>query len=716
MRIIRKILFTAFCCLGFVLAQDSSQQQATPKPQTPKPPGQKSTPPKVPEKKPVQKTPKSEAPEILELKGFDPALMDKSADPCADFYQYSCGGWLKQNPIPSDQSSYGRDTELAERNRLILRDILEKAAVDRPDRSPVEQKIGDYYAACMDEAAIEKKGTAVLKPELDRIAALKSKDELADELAHLHLMNVNAFFMYGSDQDFKDATSEIAEADQGGLGLPERDYYTRTDAQTVQTRRQYLQHVTRMLTLLGETPRAAALHARKIMAIETALAKASLTVTERRDPANVYHKMPVSDLAAMDPSFAWKQYLRATNTPPVNSLNVAVPGFFKDLETLLKQQDLPSIKIYLRWHLVHELAPMLPKRFVNENFDFYGKKLSGQKELRARWKRCVQLTDRDLGEALGQIYVERTFGAEGKARTLQMVRDIEAAMERDLKQLTWMSDATREKALVKLHAVANKIGYPDKWRDYSSYQVARNDALGNFARGAEFESHRQIAKIGKPVDRGEWGMTPPTVNAYYNPQMNDINFPAGILQPPFYDNKMDDAVNYGDAGGIIGHELTHGFDDQGRQFDAQGNFNDWWTPQDSKEFDERTACIVHEYDGFVAVDDVHVQGKLTLGENVADLGGLKLAFMAFLQHEQDTHQAPQAEDGFTPDQRFFLSYGQGWCENDTPEALRLLAQTNPHSPVKFRVNGVVQNLPQFQKAFSCKTGTPMAPEKRCEVW
>lgn len=717
MRILR-YFFAAivFCGFGFALAQDATQQ-TPPKPQTPKPAGQQSTPPKVPPKKQPVGTPKTEeTSKILELKGFDATLMDKTADPCVDFYQYSCGGWLKQNPVPSDQAAYGRDTELAERNRLILRDILEKAAAERSNRSAVEQKIGDYYASCMDETAIEKKGVAVLKPELDRIAALKSKDELAEELAHLHIMAVGAFFNYGSDQDFKDATSEIAEADQGGLGLPERDYYTRTDAKSVQTRSQYIHHVERMLTLLGETPQAALVHARRIMGVETALAKASLTVTQRRDPASVYHKLPVTDLVAMNPSFGWNRYLRATDTPSVQSLNVAVPDFFKGLETVLKQEDLPSIKTYLRWHLVHELAPTLPKAFVNENFDFYGKKLSGQKELRARWKRCVQSTDHNLGEALGQIYVERTFGAEGKARTLQMVKDIEAAMERDLKQLTWMSDATKQKALIKLHTVANKIGYPDKWRDYSTYQVVRGDALGNYIRGAEFESRRQIAKIGKPVDRGEWGMTPPTVNAYYNPQMNDINFPAGILQPPFYDNRMDDAVNYGDAGGVIGHELTHGFDDEGRQFDDKGNLNDWWTPEDSKKFDERTACVVHEYDNFIAVDDVHVQGKLTLGENVADLGGLKLAMMAFLQHEADAHQTPQTADGLTPEQRFYVSYGQGWCENDTPELLRLLAQTNPHSPVKYRVNGVVQNLPDFQKAFSCKASAPMAPEKRCEVW
>jgi putative endopeptidase len=711
MRIARCLACAILFC-GLSLAQN----QQPPKPQTPKPPGQPPASPPV--KQPATATPKTPSPEIHELKGLDPKLMDATADPCVDFYQYSCGGWLKQNPIPADQSSFGRDTELAERNRLILRDILEKASRDSAagKASELEKKIGDYYASCMDEAAIEKKGAAALKPELDRIAALTSKDQLADLLAHLHLMDVNAFFGYGSDQDFKDATSEIAEADQGGLGLPERDYYTRTDAKSLEQRNQYLHHVTRMLTLLGEKPQQAALDASKILAIETSLARASLTVVQRRDPSALYHKMPVTDLAALTPAFAWNRYLRATGTPEIQSLNVAVPDFFKGLQTLLTKEDIPTIRAYLRWQTVHALAPMLPKAFVEENFDFYGRKLSGQQELQARWKRCVRSTDHMLGEALGQFYVERTFGVQGKARTLQMVRDIEAAMQRDLEHLSWMSDATRQKAIVKLHAVANKIGYPDKWRDYSSYQVVRGDALGNYIRGAEFESHREIAKIGKPVDRSEWGMTPPTVNAYYNPQMNDINFPAGILQPPFYDNKMDDAVNYGDAGGVIGHELTHAFDDEGRQFDAQGNLADWWTDQDAKRFEERSSCIVKEYDNFIAVDDVHVQGKLTLGENIADVGGLKIAFMAFLAHEEENHQTPPSADGLTPEQRFFIGYGQGWCENYTPEALRQLALTNPHAPVKYRVNGVVQNLPEFQKAFSCKTGTPMAPEKRCEVW
>ena len=696
-------------------AQGNNSQQVARQPQAPKQPGPETTPPMPPSVTPTA-TSKAPAAETKELVGFAPSLMDKSADPCVDFYRYSCGGWLAQNPIPPDQASYGRDTELAERNRLILRDILENAAVQRPDRTRVEQKIGDYYYSCMDEKAIEQKGIDPLKPELDRIAAIKSKSELAELLAHLHLLGVDAFFSYGSDQDFKDATSVIAEADQGGLGLPERDYYTRTDAKSVGTRTQYVTHVAKMLQLVGESPRAAHADAQKVMAIETALAKASLTVTERRNPASIYHKLPLSNLEKINPAFGWNRYLHATDTPPVENLNVAVPDFFKGLEAVFNQEDLPTIKTYLRWHLIHQMAPMLPANFVAQNFDFYGQKLQGQKELQARWKRCVRSTDHQLGEALGQKYVQREFAPENKERTLRMVKDIESAMARDIDQLSWMSPETKRKAKEKLEEVANKIGYPDKWRDYSNYEVIRGDAIGNYIRGTEFESRRQIAKIGKPVDRSEWGMSPPTVNAYYNPQMNDINFPAGILQPPYYDPKADDAVNYGDSGGVIGHELTHGFDDEGSQFDGQGNLANWWTEADRKEFDTRTACVAHEYDQFIAVDNVHLNGKLTLGENVADIGGLKLAFMAYLARAAAAPDKNQSEEGFTPEQRFFLGYGQGWCENDTPEILRLQAQTDPHSTAKYRVNGVVSNLPEFQKAFSCKNDSARAPEKRCEVW
>jgi endothelin-converting enzyme/putative endopeptidase len=651
-----------------------------------------------------------------EVKGLDPALMDKAADPCVDFYQYSCGNWLKQNPIPADQAAYGRGTELAENNRRVLKDILENASVDRPGRSATDQKIGDFYAACMDEDAIEKRGLAALKPELDRISALKSKSALADEVAHLQMINAGVLFGYESDQDFKDASSVIAEVDQGGLGLPERDFYTRTDPKSVETRKAYVQHVTNMFKLLGDSDAAAAANAQTVMTIETALANASRNVVERRDPASVYHKLKLTELEALTPAFDWKRFFAATHTPPVESLNVTEPNFFSAMSMLLQAQDLKAIQTYLRWQLVNASAVMLPRAFVNENFAFYGKNLRGQKELAPRWKRCARYTDQNLGEALGRAYVERTFGAEGKARTLQMVKDIEAAMETDLAQITWMSDATKQRAREKLQALANKIGYPDKWRDYSSYEVKRGDALGNYLRGAEFESLRQIAKIGKPVDHGEWGMTPPTVDAYYSAQMNDINFPAGILQPPFFDRAMDDAVNYGDAGAIVGHELTHGFDDQGRQFDAKGNLSDWWTPADNKEFEQRAACIVHEYDGFVAVEDVHLNGKLTLGENVADLGGAKLAFMALMQRLSNGSEKSSLIDGFTPEQRFFISHGQGWCRNSSDEVLRLNAQTDPHSTPKFRVNGVLRNMPEFQKAFACKTGTPMAPEKRCEVW
>lgn len=622
----------------------------------------------------------------------------------------------EKNPLPADRAQYGRGSELQERNLAVLHEILEEAAARPTPRSAAEKKIGDFYAACMDEKAIERRGLAGLKPELDRIAALKSKADLVGEIAHLQLSGVSALFSYGSLQDFKDATAFMAYADQGGLGLPERDYYTRDDAKAEQTRKNYVQHVTNMFKLLGDSPQTAAANAKVVMDLETALAKASRTVTERRDPNSLYHKMTVAELTGLTPGFAWSEFTAATRTPSAPALNVIEPEFFKSLESILQQQDLANIKTYLRWQVVHAAAPMLTQAIVQENFDFFGKKLFGQKEIRARWKRCVSSTDNNLGEALGQVYVERTFGSDGKERTLKMVKAIEGAMETDIHQLTWMSDTTKQRALEKLHAVANKIGYPDHWRDYTAYQVTRDDALGNLMRGAEFEALRQLNRIGKPVDHGEWGMSPPTVDAYYDAQLNDMNFPAGILQPPFFDKNQDDAVNFGDIGGAVGHELTHGFDDEGRQFDAKGNLNNWWSDDDNKEFERRSACLVKQYGDLVAVDDVHVNGQLTLGENVADLGGLKLAFMALQQILSGQTKASGPIDGFTPEQRFFISHGQGWCRNASPEALRLQVQTDPHSPSPARVNAVVKNLPEFQKAFSCKTGAPMAPEKRCEIW
>jgi endothelin-converting enzyme/putative endopeptidase len=646
--------------------------------------------------------------------GIDISALDRSADPCTDFYQYACGNWMKKNPIPPDQAIWGRFSELEERNRAILRGILEKAAADDPKRDAVTQKIGDFYASCMDEKTIDAKGAGPIRPELERIAALPDKEALAAEIVRLHERGVDALFSFGSGQDFKDSSQVIAQADQGGLGLPDRDYYFKDDPKSMELRKQYVAHVAKMFELLGQAPAAAAAQARTVMEIETGLAQGSLDVTARRDPARVYHKMTAKELAALSPAFAWPRYSAGVGAPQSQGLNVAVPEFFKQMQTLLEARPLADWKTYLTWRLVHAAAPLLPDAFVNANFDFYGRTLTGAKQLRPRWKRCVAYTDGDLGEALGRKYVELTFGAQGKERTLKMVDALEKALGQDIEQSDWMTQATKQKALEKLHAVANKIGYPDKWRDYSSVAIVRGDALGNDERATIFEFHRQLAKIGKPVDHSEWDMTPPTVNAYYNPLVNNINFPAGILQPPFYDNQADDAVNFGAIGAVIGHELTHGFDDEGRQFDAKGNLEDWWTPQDSSEFDKRAACFEKEYSGFTAVDDVKLNGKLTLGENTADNGGLRIAHMA-LMAVLAGKTVPEI-DGFTPDQRFFLGWGQIWCQNARDEVLRLQASVNPHSPGRERVNGVVQNMPEFSKAFACHAGQPMVRQPACRVW
>jgi endothelin-converting enzyme/putative endopeptidase len=450
------------------------------------------------------------------------------------------------------------------------------------------------------------------------------------------------------------------------------------------------------------------------MRIETALARASLDVVARRDPSAIYHRMGPTELQVLTPNFTWSDYFKGVGAPAIDALNVTVPDFFKAFDQLIAATPIADLKTYLRWQLVHASAPVLSAPFVDENFRFYGTILTGAKELRPRWKRCVQYTDGDLGEALGKAFVREAFGPAAKEDTLKMVRELESSMEADIKSLSWMTDATRQQALVKLHAVANKIGYPDKWRDYSALGIVRGDALGNSQRANQFEFHRQMNRIGKPLDKGEWEMTPPTVNAYYNPLQNNINFPAGILQPPFYKAGADAAVNYGAAGSIIGHELTHGFDDEGRQFDAQGNLKDWWTPEDAKAFDDRAKCVVDQYSSFTAVDDVKVNGKLTLGENAADNGGTRIALMAYLASAGAA--AGKTVDGFTPEQRFFISYGQGWCQNTRPERERMLAQTNPHAPARYRVNGVVSNMPEFAKAFSCKADAPMARANACRVW
>ncbi len=644
---------------------------------------------------------------------FDLTAIDKSVDPCTDFYHYACGTWIKKNPVPADQAMWGRFNELADRNRDILHEILEQAAKPAGGRDATTQKIGDYYAACMDEKSIDAKGLAPLQPELAGIRDLKDKAQIAGEIAHLHAIGVGVVFQFSSGQDFKDSNAVIAQFDQGGLGLPDRDYYLKDDAKSVEIRQKYAAHVARMLELSGEKPGQSKTDADAIMKFETALAKGSLDLVSRRDPEKVYHKMGKPELAALSPAFHWNEYFTAVGAPAFESINVSHPEFVKTINAAVEGTPLADWKTYLTWQLIHSAAPFLPTAFTQENFNFFAKTLAGTEVMRPRWKRCVDFTDQDLGEALGKKYVEKTFGAEGKARTLKMVDALEKALGTDIEKLDWMTPATKQAALVKLKAITNKIGYPDRWRDYSSVTIKPDDPMGNSFRANQFEVHRELDKIGKPVDRLEWQMTPPTVNAYYDPQMNNINFPAGILQPPFFYNNVDDAVNFGGIGMVIGHELTHGFDDQGSQFDPKGNLKNWWTDKDNEEFRQREACFADQYSGFSVAPGAFINGKLTLGENTADNGGARIALMALL----NTIGNNTAKiDGYTPEQRFFLSFGQIWCENGREEALRLLVQTNEHSPPEFRVKGVVENMPEFQKAFSCKPGQPMAPVHACHVW
>ena len=646
--------------------------------------------------------------------GVDLNALDRTANPCDNFYQFACGGWMKAHPAPPDQPRYGRFEELQNRNNEILKDILENAAKPGGASTPELQKVGAYYGSCMDEAAIETKGVTPLAADLRRVDAIKAKTDIPAVVGFMHTAGMSGFFGFGSAPDFKDATQYMLIVGQGGLGLPDRDYYFKTDANSVKLREQYEQHVAKMLQLGGTPAADAAAGARVVMKIETALAEKALDRVAQRNPANIYHKMSRDEVKKLVPNFNMSQYFERAEAPPGDSANVTEPEFLKAVDQVIAATSLADLKTYMRWHVVHSNAHMLPKRFVDENFDFYNRILTGAQELRPRWKRCVDAADADLGEALGKIYVERTFGAEGKARTVAMVEAIKAALATDIQEITWMSDATKKEAEAKLRTVANKVGYPDRWRDYSALRIVRGDAYGNSQRSNIFAYRRQMAKIGKPVDKTEWLMTPPTVNAYYNPFENNINFPAGILQPPFFNRAADEAVNFGAAASVVGHELTHGFDDQGRRFDDKGNMREWWTPADGKAFEERAACFDKQYGGYTAVGDLKLNGKLTLGENVADNGGVRLAWMALMELMKTKNLG--TVDGFTPQQRFFVGWAQMWCENKSDEFARMHAQTNTHSPGIYRTNGVVVNMPEFATAFSCPATAKMVQQPVCRVW
>jgi len=649
---------------------------------------------------------------------IDPANFDPSAAPCENFYQFADGGWLKANPIPPAYSTWGSFNILQDHNQQVLRDILEQAGKDTSAQPGSNlQKIGDFYATCMDEDQIEAAGIKPLQPEFERIAAVHDIASFQAEVGRLQREEVGALFGFGPQQDFKDSNRVIASVGQGGLGLPERDYYLRDDDKSKQLRDAYARHVANMFKLLGDDESTAGAEAKTVMGIETSLAKASMKRVDMRDPNNIYHMKTVTELRQLAPNLDWDSYFKQTGAAEISSLNVAQPDFFKELSSDLQSVPIGDWKTYLRWHLIHSEAPALSKKFVNENFDFYSKTLTGAKELRPRWKRCVQATDNELGEALGQYYVQKAFPPAAKARAQELVRNLMAALREDLKTLDWMSPETRQKATEKLDMITPHIGYPDKWRDYSKFEVARTSYLENVLRGDEFDNAFEMSKIGKPVDRTEWGMTPPTVNAYYNPTMNEIVFPAGILQPPFYDPNRDDAMNYGAIGVVIGHEMTHGFDDSGAKFDGYGNLKNWWTADDSKNFTARGDCVAKQFDGFEVETGLHENGKLVEGESIADLGGLTISLVAY-HRSVEGKPAPPQTDGFTADQRFFLGYAAIWSENYRPEVARLAANTDPHPLSKFRVNGPLSNMAAFAKAWNCSAGSPMVrPEsERCRIW
>jgi putative endopeptidase len=669
----------------------------------------------------------------------DRAALDPRAEACTDFYQFACGGWVTANPVSADRQRWGRFTEVLDRNFAILRRILEQPAtrVANAAASIVAEdvtagdllKARDYYAACMDESAITAAGTAPIAAELAEIHALERREALPDLIAHLQAIvgetppsgstrraGYYVFFRLGSRPKYEDATIEEAAVVPDCIALPSRDYYVKTDDRSKTLRDEYRRHIAEMLMLSGVEPGEAAPGASAVLAIETELAKGMLDVAERRDPRAVMHPMTVGELQTLVPDFNWQRYLTASGAPAFSILNVNEPGFMKTVNTVIRTASVADLKMYLQWHAVHGAAARLPAAFSRATFDFFNRRLTGQEQPPPRWRECVSDTDQQLGEALGKAFVEEAFGVQAKADMLRMVQDIKGAMKRDIEAAPWMSTETKAAAQIKLAAVTDRIGYPETWRDYGALRVSRTDALGNLQRAIKFHNARRLAKIGRPVDRDEWSMTPPTVNAYYSSSSNNINFPAGILQPPFYRAGGDAASNYGAIGAVIGHELTHGFDDQGRKYDAQGNLRDWWTKSDGVAFEQRASCIADQYSQYIVAGDTHINGKLTLGENTADNGGLRLALMAYLAGPGAAGAAAPPVDGFTAEQRLFLGWGQQWCESSRPEAERLKAATNSHSANQYRVNGVVSNMPEFRKAFSCKADAPMVRQNACRVW
>jgi len=657
----------------------------------------------------------SSAPEAS-LRPFDSANLDKSCKACDDFAQFAGGGWQKTHPIPAEYPMWGSFVTVTDENQKKLKALLEAAAQNTAAApGSNEQKIGDFYASCMDTATIDAQSTKPIQESLNAIASLSNKTDLPALIAHLHAERVQAFFDFASSQDDQDSSKVIAEADQGGLGLPDRDYYTRADAESKALREKYANHIAKMFGLLGDSADKAAVEAHAVLAIETRLAAASLTNVEMRNPETQYHILDRAKLQALTPHFFWPAYFQAAGHPELTSINAAQPSFFKGMDAEIASRPVDDWKVYLRWRLIDRMATSLSAPFVAEDFDFSNKTLTGAKEIPPRWKVCSRSVDRNLGEALGQLYIKNYFSADAKNRMLEMVHELTAALRDDIPTLSWMGAQTKQAAIAKLDAFGVKIAYPDKWRDYSALNIDRSLYAANIMRSFAFEHARDLNKIGKPFDRSEWFISPVTVDAFYSGQRNEIVFPAGILQPPFFDPQRDDAYNYGAIGAVIGHEITHGFDDQGAKFDPQGNLRNWWVPDDLRNFQERGQCVADQFSGYVVEGDLHENGKLVEGESIADLGGLAIAYAAY-QHHIQSKLAVDDGSGFTPAQRFFLGFSQVWMVNLRPEVARLMANTNPHALPKFRTNGPLSNMAEFAAAFGCKHGDPMVREKVCRIW